>query len=83
MAGVFDLELHDEDNVHDSDDDIIEIDNVSIGGLVGVFSLFAANVDDNFQPSLPRWRCPSCLVSVQQAAAAVGAGRPTAFASVT
>ncbi|ETN64743.1 ribosomal protein S6 kinase [Anopheles darlingi] len=27
MAGVFDLELHDEDNVHDSDDDIIEIDN--------------------------------------------------------
>lgn len=27
MAGVFDLELHDEDNIRDSDDDVIEVDD--------------------------------------------------------
>lgn len=30
MAGVFDLELHDEDNIRDSDDDVIEVDDVRI-----------------------------------------------------
>ncbi|XP_058053378.1 ribosomal protein S6 kinase beta-2 isoform X2 [Anopheles bellator] len=30
MAGVFDLELHEEDNVHDSDDDVIEIEDVDL-----------------------------------------------------
>lgn len=29
MAGVFDLELHDEENIRDSDDDVIEVDDVS------------------------------------------------------
>lgn len=30
MAGVFDLELHDEDNIRDSDDDVIEVDDVDL-----------------------------------------------------
>lgn len=30
MADVFDFELHEEENPRDSDDDIIEIDDVSI-----------------------------------------------------
>ncbi|XP_029733601.1 ribosomal protein S6 kinase beta-2 isoform X1 [Aedes albopictus] len=30
MAGVFDLELHDEDNIRDSDDDVIEVDDVTL-----------------------------------------------------
>ncbi|XP_053685216.1 ribosomal protein S6 kinase beta-2 isoform X2 [Sabethes cyaneus] len=30
MAGVFDLELHDEENIHDSDDDVIEVDDVDL-----------------------------------------------------
>lgn len=30
MAGVFDLELHEEDNIRDSDDDVIEVDDVDL-----------------------------------------------------
>lgn len=30
MAGVFDLELHDEENIRDSDDDVIEVDDVDL-----------------------------------------------------
>ncbi|XP_001650653.2 ribosomal protein S6 kinase beta-2 isoform X5 [Aedes aegypti] len=30
MAGVFDLELHEEDNIRDSDDDVIEVDEVDL-----------------------------------------------------
>lgn len=30
MADVFDLELHEGDNIAESDDDIIEVDDVSI-----------------------------------------------------
>ena len=29
MAGVFDLELHEEEDLRDSDDDIIDIEDVS------------------------------------------------------
>lgn len=38
MAGVFDIELHDEDTgqLDDSDDDAIEVEEVSVPVLVGI-----------------------------------------------
>lgn len=44
MAGVFDLELHDEDNIRDSDDDVIEVDDVSTCTLMLDYNVAIAPV---------------------------------------
>lgn len=54
MAGVFDLELHEEDNIRDSDDDVIEVDEVSYPSI-HPYLLFLASI---YLPSKHIPQCP-------------------------
>lgn len=49
MAGVFDLELHEEDNIRDSDDDVIEVDDVDLEPELHIHS----NLDAEGTESIP------------------------------
>lgn len=49
MAGVFDLELHDEDNIRDSDDDVIEVDDVDLEPELHIHS----NLDAEGSETIP------------------------------
>ncbi|XP_055528897.1 ribosomal protein S6 kinase beta-2 [Wyeomyia smithii] len=49
MADVFDLELHDEENIHDSDDDVIEVDDVDLEPELHIHS----NLDAEGSETIP------------------------------
>ncbi|XP_055611080.1 ribosomal protein S6 kinase beta-2 isoform X2 [Uranotaenia lowii] len=49
MAGVFDLELHEEDNIRDSDDDVIEVDDVDLEPELHLHS----NLDPECSETIP------------------------------
>lgn len=49
MAGVFDLELHEEDNIRDSDDDVIEVDDVDLEPELHIHS----NLDADGSETIP------------------------------
>lgn len=49
MAGVFDLELHEEDNIRDSDDDVIEVDDVDLEPELHIHS----NLDAEGSETIP------------------------------